>query len=195
MRASAKRPPAKPMIRMRPSNAMHFVGAVVGVAADRVVDHVGAAPAVTSLTASTKSWSPVDHDVRAEGAGHLTFCSPPAGRDDPGPGRLAELDRAAADAARAACTSSVSPGRRRARRCSARPPVWYVMEQAAARRRPGRRGGSALAASSRGWAKRALPIEPPMSRSPGATGHPLPTVTTSPHISTPGVNGSGGRTW
>ncbi len=38
--------------------------------------------------------------------------------------------------------------------------------------------------------------EPPMSRSPAANPvTPGPAATTSPHSSTPGVYGSGGRTW
>ena len=56
--------------------------------------------------------------------------------------------------------------------------------------------GSALAAFISVSSAKAPPIgaadEPVAGRDPG---HPGPTATTSPHSSTPGVNGSGGRTW
>ena len=97
----------------------------------------------------------------------------------------------------AACTSRVSPAASRARRCSPNHPVWYVMKKApaSASSRPSG-AGSALAAFISVSSANAPPIEPPMSRSPGATPvTPGPAATTSPHSSTPGVNGSGGRTW
>ena len=79
MRASAKRPPVNPMIRMRPSNAMHFVRTVVGVAADRVVDHVGAAAVGCFLhRVDEVVLAVVDRELGAELAAHLDLFGPPA---------------------------------------------------------------------------------------------------------------------
>ena len=99
----------------------------------------------------------------------------------------------------AACTSSVSPAASRARRCSPNHPVWYVMKKAAASASSRPSGaGRMLFAFIRAISANA-PVGmagPPITRSPGANPvTPGPAVTTSPHSSTPGVYGSGGRTW
>ena len=76
-------------------------GPGVRVAADRVVDHVGAAALGDLLDHLDEVLGgPVDHHVRAQEAGHLGLLAAAGHADDPGAGRLAQLDRAAADAAR-----------------------------------------------------------------------------------------------
>ena len=99
----------------------------------------------------------------------------------------------------AAWTSSVSPAASRARRCSPNHPVWYVMKKAAASAssRPSGAGRIPFAFIRASSANAPVgmagpPIDPVAGREPG---HPRQAATTSPHSSTPGVNGSGGRTW
>jgi hypothetical protein len=113
------------------------------------------------------------------------------------PGRLAQLDRAAADAARGRVHQQGLAGRQPGPPVQPEPPG-LVRDEERARLgvvQAGRGGQRAGRVHQRqlgeGAADRAAD-EPVAGRDPG---HPGPAATTSPHSSTPGVNGSGGRTW
>jgi hypothetical protein len=88
------------------------------VAADRVVDDVGAPPAGDVLDDGHEVVGQVvDDDVGAEVAADLHLLRPALPWRSRAPGRPAQLDRRAPDAAAPACTRSVSPSRSCARRC------------------------------------------------------------------------------
>jgi hypothetical protein len=89
-----------------------------------------------------------------------------------------------------ACTSSHSPGCSAARRCSPTYAVWYVSSSPAA----------SSAGIPSGISKQPASGSTVSSASPpaGSTGPPMtraPVSTTVPQTSSPGVNGSGGRSW
>ena len=180
---------------------MHFVRAVVGVAADRVVDDVGAAPVGELLhRVDEVVLAVVDREVGAELAAR------------PGPSRARRRSRSRARPRR---------GRAGSPRCRRRP---RPRARAASRPPGGARGGAAR--GGRSGTRRAAPPRPRTASTPGSgtrrrrvavvdsanppppkvgmastrspTEHAVDAVaepSTTPATSAPGVNGSGGFTW
>ena len=108
---SGSSPPAKPITSRRPFQAMHFSELLEDVAADRVVDHVGAAAARLLLHARDEVLARVvDRDVRARrGARPRSLSAPPAVAITRAPSALPICTAAMPTPPAAACTSSVSP--------------------------------------------------------------------------------------
>ena len=53
----------EPDTSRRPDEAMHFVGQVKDIAADRIVDHIGPAPACEALHLIDPAWVAIIDDV------------------------------------------------------------------------------------------------------------------------------------
>ena len=125
MRARGRLAPsaAKPTTRIRPSHAMHRSACWNTLAADRVVDDVGAAPAGEAVDPVLERLlgGGVVHRVAnaVDLADRLELRIVPPGRDRAGAEVARDVERGGADPPVAPSTSRVSPGAMRARSTSA----------------------------------------------------------------------------
>ncbi len=118
-------PEAKPTTTMRPSKAMHLVEPVYEMPPTGSKTTSAPRPPVAAFTAATKS-SEVRSTTRSAPncRAAAAFSSPPTTAITNAPAALPSWTAALPTPPAPACTSRVSPGASRARRCSANQAVW-----------------------------------------------------------------------